>query len=247
MHAEEISVTPPGLGGRAIMRQRWTEASFIHWRVSPEVVAPFMPQGCRPDIVDGSAWVGLIAFQMSKSAFFGGPSVPWLGDFPEVNVRLYSVDEHGRRGVVFLSLEASHVIPVLVARAAFGLKYQWASMRITQDDGLVRYTTKRILNKNASSVIEVRPGTDPEADAALHSDPIAQALTARWAFHERHVGKTLYCRNTHEPWPLQTAELVHLDDQLLRVAGFGDLASRTPDSVMYSAGVTTFFGAPSSL
>lgn len=203
-----------------------------------------MPAGCRPDVIDGSAWVGLIAFQMSKSSFFGGPSIPWLGDFPEVNVRLYSIDEKGRRGVVFLSLEASHLIPVLVARAAFSLNYQWAAMKLGQRDGKVAYRTKRHGHPDARSHIIVRPSHDSEANALIASDPIATFLTARWGFHEKHWGHTIFCRNQHEPWPLQHAELVHLKDGLLAVAGFHSLADRGPDSVLYAAEVTTEFAAP---
>ncbi len=195
-------------------------------------------------MIDGSTWVGLIAFQMSKSSFFGGPSVPWLGNFPEVNVRLYSIDEQGRRGVVFLSLEASHLIPVLVARATFGLNYRWASMKLGQRDGTVAYRTRRHGQPAAASHIIVRPGTDPTANAAFATDPVSTFLTARWGFHETHFGRTTYSRNHHEPWPLQHAELLHLEDGLLATAGFDGLADRAPDSVLYSAGVTTEFAAP---
>lgn len=248
MAFDVLSPEAPPLGGPAVLRQRWSEVSFVHWRVDPSVVAPYMPQGCSPDVLDGSSWVGLIGFQMSKSSFFGGPAVPWLGDFPEVNVRLYSVDEQGRRGVVFRSLEASHLIPVLVARAAFGLRYQWASMKIKTSDGEVEYTTRRHGRREASSTLRVRPSADPDpetgADAALAQDPVAAFLTARWGFHERHLGRTIYCRNSHEPWPLRQAELVHLDDGLLAAAGFDGLSERAPDSVLYAPAVTTVFAPP---
>ncbi|WP_422115759.1 YqjF family protein [Brachybacterium sp. UNK5269] len=247
MAADEISAQPPPLGGRAIMRQRWSEVSFLHWRVDPALVAPHMPPGCRPDLVDGSAWVGLIAFQMSNTAFLGGPRIPWLGDFPEVNVRLYSIDALGRRGVVFLSLEASHLLPVLFARAVFGLRYQWAAMSIRggEDGGALTYRTRRIGRPAARSRITVRPLEPLAGRAGDPEDAIAVALTARWAFHQRHLGRTLFCRNQHQPWPLQRAELVSLDDQLLRVAGFGALADRAPDSVLYASAVDTEFGGPS--
>lgn len=203
-----------------------------------------MPAGCYPDVIDGSSWVGLIAFQMSKSSFFGGPSIPWLGDFPEVNVRLYSIDEQGTRGVVFLSLEALHLIPVLVARAAFGLNYRWASMRLAKRDGQVAYRTKRHGQPDAASHIIVRPSNDSAANAVIATDPISTFLTARWGFHESHFGQTIYCRNHHEPWPLQYAELLHLNDGLLAAAGFEGLADRAPDSVLYAAAVTTVFASP---
>ena len=50
--------------------------------------------------------------------------------FPETNVRFYSVDAVGRRGVVFGSLEAARLAFVLGARSTLGLNYTWARMRI---------------------------------------------------------------------------------------------------------------------
>ncbi|GAA4371858.1 YqjF family protein [Paeniglutamicibacter cryotolerans] len=244
MTPDAMDTHAPPLGGPAILRQRWSDVTFLHWRVEPGLVDPYMPAGCSPDVVDGSAWVGLIAFQMSKSSFFGSPSIPWLGDFPEVNVRLYSIDENGRRGVVFLSLEASHLIPVLIARAAFGLNYRWASMKLETAEGTVSYRTKRHGQPDAASHIIVRAHHDSAVNAALEADPIATFLTARWGFHENHFGRTIYCRNQHEPWPLQHAELVHLKDGLLAAAGFQGLADRVPDSVLYAAEVTTVFASP---
>lgn len=236
---EAIRHAPP-LGSAAVLRQRWSDVTFLHWKVKPSLVEPYMPEGCAPDIIDGSTWVGLIGFQMSQSSFFGSPSIPWLGNFPEVNVRLYSIDENGHRGVVFLSLEASHLIPVLIARAVFGLKYQWAAMKLVQRDGQVAYLSKRHGQPAAASHMIVRPNLD----AAIVEDPIATFLTARWGFHESHFGQTIYCRNHHEPWPLVPAEVVYLNDGLLAAAGFPGLADRAPDSVLYAAEVTTVFAAP---
>lgn len=237
---ESVTRSAPALGGPRILRQRWTEAAFLHWRVDPALVAPHLPPGVRPDEHDGASWVGLIPFRLSRTAFLGGPRVPWLGTFPEVNVRLYSIDRHGRRGVVFVSLEASHLLPVLTAQAVFGLPYRWARMGIEHRHGAVIYTTERISDPAARSRIVVRP--TPGTDAS--EDPIAGFLTSRWAYHERHLGSTWYGRNLHRPWPLQRAELLALDDGLLEVAGFPGLASRAPDSVLYSPGVETVFTVP---
>ncbi|MFQ4149235.1 DUF2071 domain-containing protein [Arthrobacter sp. LAPM80] len=247
MTSDAMDLHAPPLGGSAILRQRWSEVTFLHWRVDPGVVEPYMPAGCSADVIDGSAWIGLIGFQMSKSSFFGSPSIPWLGNFPEVNVRLYSKGPDGQRGVVFLSLEASHVIPVLIARATFGLKYQWASMKLEKRDGKVAYLTRRHGQPDASSHMIVRPSRDPAANAAVANDPMSAFLTARWGFHESHLGRTIYCRNHHEPWPLQHAELLYLNDGLLAAAGMAGVAGRAPDSVLYSAGVTTVFTTPQLL
>jgi len=145
---EEQSLDPVGplLTGRQIMSQDWVDLTFLHWRVDPALVAPMMPRGVRPDVVDGSTWVGLVPFTIHRASIGRGPAVPWLGTFPETNVRLYSIDSRGRRGVVFRSLEASRLAVVLGARAVFALPYMWAQMSITRsvvDDLELDYRTTR--------------------------------------------------------------------------------------------------------
>jgi uncharacterized protein YqjF (DUF2071 family) len=205
------------------------------------VVAPLLPLGTRPDVYDGSTWVGLIPFRLTRAAFGHGPPLPYVGTFPETNVRFYSVDAYGRRGVVFGSLESARLAFVLGARAALGLNYTWARMRISREGDVVTYRTRRRWPgpRGAASQAVVRVGTSLVVD-----DPLADFLTARWGLHTRRLGRTLYLPNTHASWPLVTAELLHLDDELLAVAGLPGLASRPPDSVLFSQGVRTQFGAP---
>ncbi|MCW2811936.1 MAG: hypothetical protein JWP61_2394 [Friedmanniella sp.] len=231
------------LPGRSLLDQRWRDLTFLHWRVDPAVVAPLLPPGVRPDVFDSATWVGLIPFQMSQAGFGSGPGLPYVGTFPETNVRFYSVDAYGRRGVVFGSLEASRLPFVLGARAALGLNYTWSRMRIERRDGLLTYTSRRRwpAPRGARTTIVVRPGS-----TVVQDDPLADFLTARYGLHTRRFGRTLYLPNTHTAWPLVTAELVALDDELLAAAGLGRLADRAPDSVLFSHGVRTRFGGPLS-
>ena len=60
----------------------------------------------------------------------------------------------------------------------------------------------------------------------------------------RWWGRTLYVPNAHPPWPLRDAELLRLDDGLVRSVGLGDLAQCEPDHVAFSDGVHTEFGLP---
>lgn len=259
MPAEPISAAAPPLPGRAVIRQRWSDFVFLHWRVDPREVVPFLPPGTRPDTHDGSAWVGLIPFVLSDHAFLPLPPVPHAGTFIEINVRTYSVDEQGRRGVVFRSLDAERLPSVLAARALFGLPYQWmrATRRITPDplggrpgspgtgSGTLEYRGRRRTGTRPTTQIVARLG------ATRVDSELSRFLTARWGFHEQHLGRTIYARNTHEPWPLVDAELLHLDDELLAAAGFPSLARRAPDSVLATPfghpGVTTEFAAPRRL
>jgi uncharacterized protein YqjF (DUF2071 family) len=164
-----------------------------------------------------------------------------VGSFPETNVRLYSVDAAGRRGVVFRSLESARLAFVLGARWALGLNYTWSRMRIEQHDDVLTYVSRRRwpAPAGASSRVVVRIKS-----AAATDNPLATFLTARWGLHTRHLGRTIYLPNTHQRWPLMTAELVDLDDDLVAAAGLPGVTSRPPDSVLFSRGVRTQFGRP---
>ncbi|GAB2452489.1 DUF2071 domain-containing protein [Conyzicola lurida] len=217
--------------------QRWSHLVFLHWRADAADVAPLLPAGLTPDVFDGSAWVGLIPFVLDRATVFGSPPVPYFGDFVEVNVRLYAVDARGRRGVVFVSLEASRLAAVLAARAIFALPYVWSRTTLERDGDTFDYRSRRHGAPDAASRIVATAGDVPVLD-----DPLADFLTARWALFTRVRGRTLYLRNHHAPWPLFEARLDSLDDTLLAKAGFPSLAGRAPDSVLYSPGVTTRFG-----
>lgn len=233
---ESISQIAPILPGRPVLQQFWADLTFLHWRVDASVIAPLLPSGIVPDVFDGSSWVGLIPFRMVGSAFFGGPAVPYFGTFTEVNVRLYGVDEFGRRGVVFASLEASRLAAVIAARAVFGLPYFWASADFSHDGLDYRYVSKRIGSGGATTRIVSRASA-----VAVVDDPLADFLTARWRLFVGRGDKTVVQANQHGAWPLVTAELLELDDGLLAAAGLPGIADRAPDSVLFSPGVLTQF------
>lgn len=241
--AEPQPITPAGapLQGRAVLDQRWTDLAFLHWRVEPGRVAPLLPAGTRPDLFDGSTWVGLIPFRMRGAGFGEGRPLPYVGSFAETNVRLYAVDARGRRGVVFGSLECERLAFVLGARVALRLPYTWARMRVQQRTDVFTYRSRRRwpAPRGARSHVAVR--VDPEV---VRDDPLADFLTARWALHTRAWGATRYLPNTHPRWPLQRAELLELEDELLAAAGLPGLVERPPDSVLFSRGVRTQFGLP---
>ncbi len=239
--APEMSATGAALAGPVILDQRWRDLTFLHWRVAPDVVAPLLPMGTRPDIYDGSSWVGLIPFRLTEARFGRGPALPYVGSFPETNVRLYSVDADGRRGVVFGSLEASRLTFVLGARWTLGLNYTWAKMRIEESADVLTYSSRRRWPspRGAFSRVAVRIG-----GTAVNDDPLATFLTARWGLHTRRLGRTIFLPNQHEAWPLVTAELLELNEDLLAAAGLPGVTSRPPDSVLFSRGVRTQFGLP---
>ncbi|KRC66434.1 hypothetical protein ASE12_17675 [Aeromicrobium sp. Root236] len=232
---------PDELVGPRLMRQDWTRLAFIHWAVDPALVAPLLPAGTRPDVLDGVTYVGLIPFEMRRAGFGRGPAVPFFGDFAETNVRLYSVDDEGHHGIVFRSLETSRLLVALGARVAFGTPYMWARMRIRQEGDRIDYATRRRWPRprGAGARISVRIG-EPIAEPS----EVQQFVTARFGLHTRYLGRTLWIPNHHAPWPLRTATIESLDDELVAAAGLPGISGRAPDSVMYADTVRTEFGAP---
>ncbi|MEX8057200.1 DUF2071 domain-containing protein [Microbacterium sp. 16-032] len=105
---------------------------------------------------------------------------------------------------------------------------------------------------SAFAIRPVRRGSTSVAVATLGTEtvdtPLSRFLTARWGFHERHLGRTIWAANEHEPWPLVEAALDVLDDDLVADSGFPQLAGRTPDSVLampadHPGFITRFTGA----
>jgi uncharacterized protein YqjF (DUF2071 family) len=236
---EAVDPQSPPLRGRVMMAQDWRDLTMLHWAVDPDAVRDRFPPGVRPDTLDGRTYVGLVPFRMVDAGLADGPAVPWAGSFLETNVRLYSVDDTGRRGIVFLSLDTDRAVVVAGARAAFGLPYRWARMRYDAEGDVRTYTARlRRPAPRVSSRVVVRVGARREATELDHF------LSARWGLHVRWWGRTLYVPNEHTPWPVRDAEIVDLDDGLVRSVGLGDLARRTPDHVLFSDGVRTRFGFP---
>ena len=233
--AEDVTPTARHAVTRAVLTQSWTRLTYLHWPYAPAVVRPFLPPGVEPDTEDGATWVGLIPFAMRKVGVLGGPALPYVSDFLETNVRLYGVDGQGRRGVVFLSLDADRLLPVVAARVGYRLPYVWSSMSLRRDGDVLTYTTRRRLG-GVRSLVRVRVG------ATTQATPLDHFLTARWGLHSRWYGRTAFTPVAHERWPLQAAELLDLDDGLVAASGLP--APVGPPRVLHSAGVDVRVGRP---
>lgn len=237
-----VPAVAPELPGRPVFDQRWTDLAFLHWPVSPFVVAPYLPPGVRPDILDGVTYVGLIPFHMRQAGLGRGHPAPYLGDFLETNVRLYGVDDAGHHGVVFRSLEASRLLTVLAARWGYRLPYVWSRMRVQSSGDTWTWSSRRRWPKRGLRTrISVRVG-----EPVLEPTALDVWLTARWGLHHSTLGRTWWTPNHHEAWPLRAAEIVDVEDDLLAAAGF-DVAGEPPVHVRFSSGVRTVFGRPQSI
>lgn len=233
------SVTGEGedLTGRAVMRQDWTALTYVHWRVHPNQIAHLIPPQLSVDTFDGSGWVGLVPFDMRKVGA-GRVHIPYFGNFAETNVRTYVTGPAGP-GVWFHSLDASRLLPVVVARLVYRLPYTWSAMSIVRSGSEVIYRAQRRwpTAHRLRSLVALEVGDRVEEPTELD-----HFLTARWGLYTRLGGRLAYAQVAHEPWPLRSATLAALSDDFVAAAGYE--ISGAPEHVRYSPGVSVRVGRP---
>jgi uncharacterized protein len=231
-------ITPPPLPGPVAFEQRWADLTFIHWPVRPESLEGLYPPGTRPDVfADGMTYVGLIPFVMGSTKVGTALPLPYFGSFAETNVRLYSIDDAGRHGVLFRSLETARVAVVPAIRMGLGVPYAWSKMRVTRRGDHVTYAcVRRWPRRGLRSRVTIAIGD------AVEPTPLEVWLTARWGAHTRKAGRTWWVPNEHEPWPLRAAEILELSDELLGASAVRPAGERL--RALFSPGVRTRFGRP---
>jgi uncharacterized protein len=239
--ARPVTASAPHAVRAALLTQRWRHLTFLHWRADPQAVARLMPPGVRPDVAGGSSYVGLVAFHTASTGLAGLPGLPYVGEFGEINVRLYSVGPDGRRGVVFRSLDAARLLPVIAARAALRLPYQWSRLQVRADGDAVSYSSVRRWPgpRGAGLRLGVEVG-----ERIAEPSPLDQFLTARWGLHAAwYLGRACYLPVEHPPWELHRARVTELSESLVAAAGL-PAPGGAPFSVLYAAGVPFRAGLP---
>jgi uncharacterized protein len=207
-----------------LMTQTWHDLLFAHWPVGPAQLRALVPDAFELDLFDGEAWVGVVPFHMTNVAPRGVPSLPWVSEFPELNVRTY-VRAAGRPGVCFFSLDAGSVLAVQVARALWNLPYHQATMSVWQADGRVEYRSVR----DADHAAEFNAAYAPAgAVFTAVEGSLEYFLTERYClYHLDREGHPYRLDIHHPPWPLQPAEAELVRNTMARVSGI-TLPARPP-------------------
>jgi uncharacterized protein YqjF (DUF2071 family) len=224
---EPVTIHPTNRPAGPSLGVAFSDVAFVHWPYPAHHVAPLLPPGLLPDTFAGSAYVGWVTFRMRC-----------YGEFLEFNLRTYSLDQQGRRGVVFLTMEANRLPWVLAART-LRLPYHWSRMRLTRDLHTIDYrsTRRRPGPQTTGTSLAVRVA-EP-----IDGGPLEHFLTARWRLHHHLGAHTVTAQLAHNTWPLHAAHLVELDDDLLAATGLPP-PTGPPVSVLYSPGVRGRIGLP---
>lgn len=204
MMSEVMGRPWPKPDGPWAMAQIWHDLLFAHWRVDSGLMQTLVPEELPLDTFDGSAWIGVVPFRMSGVRFRGRPALPWVGAFPELNVRTY-VTRDGKPGVYFFSLDAANPLAVMAARRFFHLPYFRARMTCVERDDTILYRSHRTHwgAPEAELVARYRPIGDVIRGCAGSLD---RWLTERYCLYAiDRRGRPLRQEIDHITWPLQPA------------------------------------------
>ncbi|MDQ3871323.1 MAG: DUF2071 domain-containing protein, partial [Chloroflexota bacterium] len=146
------------------MAQQWRDLLFAHWQVPPERLRPLVPPSLPLDLLDGTAWLGIVPFRVTGARARFLPPVPFLSAFPELNVRTY-VLVRGRPGVYFFSLDAGNGLAAWGGRTFYQLAYFHAEMSVRGGER-VAYRSRRI--------------ADARAEFAATYQPAGRVVTPAW-------------------------------------------------------------------
>ena len=211
---EPISPEPPSDIGRTLLTQSWLDLALLHWAAEPDLVQRPATCGNEPDVLDGGTYVGLIAFRMHRVGWLGLPGLPYFGTFPETNVRLYSVDEHGRRG---------GRVPLAgrVAAAAGGDRARRvpAALSLGPDVHPARGRRARLRQPTPLAGAARRAQSRSAYGSASASRSRANSSTSSpraGVCTTTGSGGRSICPNAHPRWPLYRAELLTCEDELVQ-------------------------------
>jgi len=201
--------------GPWVMRQTWESLLFAHWPLPPDAVRPLVPASLPLDLLDGSAWVGIVPFKVRNSRPRALPTVPGAKDFLELNVRTY-VTVEGKPGVYFFSLDAESVLAVLGGRTLYRLPYFQARMDRREENGWTVYYSSRARGE-ASLLARYRAAGDVFTAAPGTLDHF---LTERYCLYTAgRSGRVWRVDIHHPPWRLLPAEAEFTRNTMAEAAG----------------------------
>ena len=209
--------------------QEWNDVLFLHWKVEESELQKLTPTNILIDKFEGETWVSIVAFTMKKTRLRNLPSISFISNFDEVNVRTYLTQDH-KPGVFFLNIEAQKKSSTFIARQLSGLPYEKAEIERGEDKN-IKYFTLNNKNKNFRLEAKFEVGQELSNKSVLD-----KWLTERYCLYLQTNNVEYKYEIQHQPWKLFQIEIIELTTDYK----FGNIdLNRKPDIVHYSNGVKT--------
>lgn len=185
--------------GDWIYYQEWNRALFLHWIVPHELLRECVPTGMNIDTFEGNCYISLVAFTMEKIRPKYLPSISFISDFDEINIRTY-IDNNGKQGVYFLNIEAGKSLSTFLSKALSGLPYEKANT----------YRAENMYHsENVNKGFNLHAEFEVKSDITDKSD-LTKWLTERYCLYLDENKKIFRYDIHHVEWPLQEVEINNL-------------------------------------
>lgn len=216
--------------------QNWRDLLFLHWEWDADVIQMTLPPGLQVDLFDGKAYLAVVPFTMCDLRPRGFPSAPGVSNFCELNLRTYVIDEKGRNGVWFYSLEADSWISVKIANWFFHLPYRYSKLIREDYDREIYY--KAIARRDTERVLMEHRFEKPQNLHTAEEGSLEFFLVERYRLFAYHAKsrKLLTGAITHKPYEIAAAKVDKWTKQMHVLNGF-EAPQRDPDFAHYSPGV----------
>lgn len=204
--------------------QEWNNALFFHWVIPFEIIRKCVPENFNIDTFDGNCYVSLVAFTLEKIRPKHLPSISFISNFDEINLRTY-IDNDNKKGVYFLNIEAEKLLSTFIAKALSGLPYE---------KSYIKRTYKKYSSKN------IRKGfylyTEFEIKNRVQSKTeLDKWLTERYCLYLEKDSKSYRYDIHHKEWEIKNVEIKKLN--LNYKIGDINLSDQQPNLTHYSEGV----------
>ena len=223
----------------ALMHQEWHDLLFLHWRIPDVLIRKHIPEELSIDHYDGSAWIGIIPFQMRKLRPTLLPAFTPISDFVEVNLRTYVCDRQQRKGVWFFSLDTKNSLGNWIARTCFHLNYRFAYTDLHREFGTdapyvsygLRFPNLSFSEQGEESFIWAHD--EASFKPSQNKNSLEYFLTERYRLFSYNYRKKQLITGTlsHLPYELNRPKLIAYSTGLFASNGIV-FNAQTPESVL---------------
>lgn len=235
-------------GERVFLSAEWRDLVMLNYEVDPGLLARYVPPGTQLDAFAGKVFVSLVGFRFLHTKLFGVLSVPFHGEFEEVNLRFYvrRRDPRGdRRGVVFIREIVPKRAVARVARFAYGENYVSYPMRHNVSAQGAGMTAEYQWRRGRTWCRLFAQGLTGPSYAAEGS--LEQFITEHyWGYAARRKGGSLEYHVSHTPWRVWTSTTAGFGGDATALYGseMAAVLRRRPDSAFIADGspVSVFTG-----
>jgi len=204
--------------------QEWNDVLFLHWQIPYAIIRPLVPQELDIDNIEGKCYISLVAFTMQKIRPAYLPSLSWISNFHEINVRTY-VEKDGKKGVYFLNIEAEKELSVLIAKKLTNLPYEKSLIKHSQNN---YHSVNSVHKFNLDVQFNLQ-------DAITTKTSLDIWLTERYCLYLSKYNQLYRYQVHHKEWELKSVAIQQLNLQY-KFGGY-NLNNNNFETAHYSNGV----------